>query len=149
MGDLRNISTRFQTAVDLYDETLQQTIAETAPGFVPETIQVQLTSGIKSTGLKITPQYATTYYSGKKFKLNPLAGLGTPDLKVSGTFYEGIAVVVNAKSFVTSSNVDYADKLELQYGSEIYGLTAENKSYYSTEIVKPALFAKIREQTTG
>lgn len=148
MGTLRNLSERFQLALDAYDQTLQETIEETK-GQIITYNQQQLYSGITSNGSKITPQYGTPSYAKIKYNDNPSAGLGTPDLYLYGDFYNGMGVVVNQKSFVTSSSDSKAGKLELKYGSEIYGLDAQNSTSYSLESVRPILFAKIKSQTTG
>lgn len=149
MGTLRNLANNFNAALAAYDTTLQQTIEETAPEIVPNYVRTQMYSGITGLGSKITPQYATADYTKIKFQDNPGPGAGTPDLYLYGDFYNGIGVVVNAKSFVTSSSDSKAGKLELKYGSDIYKLTTQNRSAYSLNSVKPMLFAKIKAQTTG
>ena len=148
MGTLRNLSQRFETALAAYDDTLQETIEETK-GQIVSYNQTQLYSGFTAAGTKVQPDYRTDDYAKIKFQDNPTAGLGTPDLYLYGDFYNGIGVVVNKKSFVTSSNDSKAARLELKYGSEIYGLDAQNAAAYSIQSVKPILFAKIRNQTTG
>lgn len=148
MGTLRNLSNRFQLAVSLYDETLRESIEQTK-GEIITYNQLQLYSGITSAGYKLSPQYSDGRYAEAKNIDNTAPGLGVPDLYLTGTFYKGIGVVVNSKSFVTSSSDQKAQKLELKYGSEIYGLTAQNKSEYSLHSVKVVLFAKIKAQTIG
>lgn len=106
--------------------------------------QQQLYIGRKSTNAKITPKYAGAYYAKGKAAVNPTPGFGTPDLFVTGAFYKGFGVVVNSKEYTVNSNDEKASKLELQYGSEIYGLTKENKADFAINTLFPAVREYIR-----
>lgn len=106
--------------------------------------QQQLYTGRKSTNAKITPKYAGVYYAKGKAAVNPMPGFGTPDLFVTGAFYKGFGVVVNSKEYTVNSNEEKASKLELQYGSEIYGLTKENKADFAINTLLPAVREYIR-----
>lgn len=100
--------------------------------------------GVKATGTKITPRYKSKYYAREKSASNPRPGTGVPDLFVTGAFYKGFGVVVNNKSFTVNSNDSKAPKLELEYGSEIYGLTKESKTDFSINTLLPAVREYIR-----
>lgn len=121
----------------------------------------QLNSGIRSDGLTLKPydpklkyygkeypQYRKEYYEQFKNSLNPNPGLGNPDLFLTGEFYKGIGVVVNANSnsFTVSSSSEKAKRLELRYGSQIYGLTKENKTKYAIDVLQPTLNTNIKNQ---
>lgn len=145
MTTLHSTSTKWQAMVSIYDTTLQQTFEETKQDAVVYNRQ-QLYTGIKSDGSKLSPHYATLQYSTKKYGLNSKPGLSIPDLYVTGAFYNGIGVVVNQKSLTFDSSDTKSAKLELEYTSQIYGLTAQNKSRYSLGSVKPNLFNKLKTQ---
>lgn len=109
----------------------------------------QLLQGYMSTGEQISPQYASPIYALEKSAMNPLPGFLTPDLRLTGSFYQGIGVVVNAKenTFTVSSSDIKAPRLELKYSSAIYGLTKQNKSFYALETLKPVFFEKLHSAT--
>lgn len=119
----------------------------------------QLESGEDSTGSflksydpklryygKEYPEYRKQYYQVFKNELNPKPGLGNPDLFLTGEFYKGIGVVVTDTTYTVESNSEKAPRLELRYGSQIYGLTTENKTTYCSETLKPAIINNIRQQ---
>lgn len=111
-------------------------------------VRGQLHYGEDKTGHQIAPKYKSEGYAIAKEELNPVPGLGTPDLFVTGDFYNGIQEVVNATgySFTIESNDEKAPKLELKYGEDIYGLNEENQGYYATEVLKPRLIINIKNE---
>lgn len=108
----------------------------------------QLHAGQDNTGGLIDRKYKRKQYALFKEELNPVPGYGTPDLYVSGNFYNGIGVVVNSSqwNFTISSSDSKAPKLELKYSTDIYGLDPENTEYLSQEIIKPKIIDSLRNQ---
>lgn len=145
MGTVFNFDEKIQ-ALDI-KEAIVESVAETqyAPlGFV----RGQLHYGEDGTGYQISPKYKSEGYALQKEELNPVPGLGTPDLFVTGDFYNSLEEVVNksAYSFTIDGTDEKAPKLELKYGDEIYALNDQNKEYYSNEILKPYLVSKIKTE---
>jgi hypothetical protein len=83
-------------------------------------------------------KYQSSAYARRKNQMNPLPGLGNPDLKYTGAFYRGIsATVANGKIKVQSSD-SKAVELEAKYGKDkIFGLNPEEMQDFTQAKVKP------------
>ncbi len=102
----------------------------------------QLTKGERSDGTKIRPNYADSGYAAFKNARNPRAGKGTPDLKDTGDFYQGIKVRVTRQSVITSGTDEKTDALQFKYGDEIIGINIEGLD--ARELLMPELLIKIK-----
>lgn len=92
------------------------------------------------------PEYKGDFYQVFKNKLNPKPGIGNPDLFLTGEFYKGIGVVVTPTEYTVNSTSENAPRLEIKYGSEIYGLTPQNQGIYCEETLQPAIIASLVQQ---
>lgn len=106
----------------------------------------QLYMGYGSNDNPLSPKYRSEGYAEFKQSQNPKPGLGTPDLFLSGAFYNSLQLDVNKSqmTFTVSSKDEKAPKLERKYGEKIYGLDSENKGYFSQEILRPKIIDKLR-----
>jgi len=102
---------------------------------------------LKSDGT-LLKQYFDREYAIYKNELNPFPGLGNPDLNLHGDFYSGFYATVKGSKIEFGSTDSKSDKLQRQYGKNIFGLTEENKSDYAVETVRP-LVVNYLEQKTG
>ncbi len=127
-------------------ELLADSIEETAPEYVELNTQ-QLFKGLDGMGQSIRPLYRSAKYARVKNQSNPLPGYGTPDLKLTGAFYQGYELKVEGDELVKDSDVDYADQLFEKYGNEIGQLDEENHEEYIQENLAPAFYDRVREQT--
>lgn len=107
-----------------------ESVEDTEKDFIEANTTGQLLFGIDKNDQRITPGYKSKYYAKKKALINPLPGLGTPDLKVSGNFYDKMRIKVNRENIEISSGVDYAKRLEENYGDSIYGLNDKQRPAY-------------------
>ena len=88
-------------------------------------ITSQLGKGIKGDGSKIVPQYSDQYAKKK--------GKKTPDLKVSGSFWDSIKItsiqdnIAQIEGNLTNKGFDVAKHHEKRYTSGIYELTKQNR----------------------
>lgn len=98
----------------------------------------QLFEGYDKTGEKIKRKYRSNKYARVKNEMNPLPGLGTPDLKVTGSFYRGIRVDYSGGTLRTKSTDEKGDDLEAKYDN-IYGLGGEFKKDFVNDSLRPAL----------
>jgi len=103
----------------------------------------QLTRGERSDGTKISPRYADSGYAAFKNARNPRAGKGTPDLKDTGDFYQGIKVRVTRQSIITSGTDEKTDALQFKYGDEIIGINVEGLDV--VDLLMPELLMKIKQ----
>lgn len=106
----------------------------------------QLKLGIDSKGQKLKPKYSRVRYARAKNSVNPLPGLGTPDLKLTGSFYSNFYLTAKNKEFELFSSDDKADKLQAKYGKDIFGLTVENNKIVNYEILLPRLLEWVLNQ---
>lgn len=128
--------------------TITACIEQTKDDYIELNTQQQLFKGLDATGNEMAPLYKSPYYAKKKNQMNPIPGLGVPDLKVTGSFYQKMNIEVESDSFKISSDVDYAQYLEKNYEDEkIYGLTEENQEEYNQGPFFNALEQKITEET--
>lgn len=80
--------------------------------------RIQLLTGAGNDGKKIKPKYSNKKYSDKKSKLNPLAGRGNPDLKLSGDTHDNLDLTVgvpNDSAYTVYSDVPYFKYLDKKY----------------------------------
>ncbi len=87
----------------------------------------QLRRGLTASGDFIRPPYRSFTYADLKKASGSLAPFGTPDLKYTGSFHQDMETRVDSRTFNVMSTDDKADELQRKYGSDIFGLTEENK----------------------
>jgi hypothetical protein len=83
----------------------------------------QLKQGVSATGGSFR-KYQNKAYAIKKNKMNPLPGLGNPDLKYTGSFYDGIFVNVSGDKITIGSHDEKAQMLEANY-KNVFGLSPQ------------------------
>jgi len=89
----------------------------------------QLEKGTDRNGKKIKPKYKSKSYAKRKNKMNSAAGLGTPDLKVTGQLHDEIGVIVEGVDvFVTSFDEKMKYKSIQQYLPNAFGLNRKNQT---------------------
>ena len=97
----------------------------------------QMLSGIRADGEEIG-QYKSISYALEKNKLNPKAGFGAVDLRLTGQFQSEMLLQVWGENYSIISDDPKTGKLADQYGEEIFGLTVENKTV-ANEIIVPSI----------
>lgn len=91
-------------------------------------------------------KYRSNSYAARKELINPKAGFGNVDLKLTGSFYNEIFVDVRTNTVVVDSADEKAGSLIEKYGEDIFGLNPENQSDYSKNKMGPVATGKIKEQ---
>lgn len=104
-------------------------------GDIEEVQKGQLLHGETPEGTKITPDYASPDYEAYKYAMNGLAGLGTPDLRLTGAFYNGVYFRVNGTEWEISSTDSKTEELEEKY-RPIFGLQEKKKDSIRELITK-------------
>ena len=127
------------------DVISQNSIEETKDEIVKKQKE-QLLQGLNAKGEKIG-RYRSNKYARAKNQMNPLPGLGVPDLKLTGAFHAGINVTINTETFKTESTDSKGPDLEAKYGNEILGLNEESKDEYVKESLRPEFLKRIRKIT--
>jgi len=122
------------------ENDIHDAIQNTLPDYQDQQ-QQQLFEGKNSKGEEIGA-YRNELYANYKHELNSRPGFGVPDLKLTGNFYRSIQSNVTKDEIETRADgVDYAPKLEQQYGSVIFGLDDDHRGVY----VEKAFFPKLKE----
>ena len=111
-------------------------------------VQNQHVFGLSGTGNKITPSYAGKLYSQFKESLNPSAGYGIPDVKVTGAYNDGMSLKIEGDNYVIDSDVSYAQSASInQYGNSLNLPTDQSKGEYWNEVLAPEIIDYIKEET--
>lgn len=138
MATINSLLQKFQS-LDT-DEIINDSLVATTPEF-EDAQRLQLTAGKTKTGEAIQPTYMSNKYAAAKNEMNTLPGLGVPDLKLTGSFYEGIDVEVGGDAFDIISKDEKGPQLENKY-PDIFGLGTDFKKDY-IEILSPIVNEKI------
>lgn len=129
------------------EEIVEYSLQEVSAEYVRKNLD-QLYEGMGSDGQKIVPQYRRQKYARAKNEMNPTPGFGTPDLFLTGEFYRQTEAKIEGGDLVEESSVEYAKKLEEQYGDDqIWGLDEENHDEFVNEDLQPLIIEKIMELT--
>ena len=110
----------------------------------------QLSAGINVNGGTF-PKYEFPEYAKLKNKMNPVPGIGNPDLKYTGDFHRSITAEITGTKIDIRSNLtgEKVQNLEQWYSPErIYGLSEEYRIKHIEENINP-VFADEIERATG
>lgn len=89
--------------------------------------------------------YAEQSYAGFKVDIvGSDAPLGTPDLKLSGDFYNGFKIILNSTTITITSDDIKTLKLEGKYG-DIFGLQPDKLTELAVVYVLPRLQERIKQ----
>jgi hypothetical protein len=113
--------------------------------FIADKNKDQLNSGLTIEGEKITPDYVSDDYAKAKQDMNSKPGLFTPDLFLSGDFYEGLTADLAGQNIEIFSTDWKSDDLEKKYG-DIFGLTKSNMEQLKREFILPELLNLIHNE---
>ncbi len=105
----------------------------------------QLLHGIKGDGKQIG-KYRNRAYAAKKYAMNPLAGIGNVDLKLTGSVHNDIFVDVRDREFIIDSADTKMEGLTEKYGDP-FGLTDENEAVYIEETLQDQFTFRMRNKT--
>lgn len=104
----------------------------------------QMIHGLNSKGTAIG-KYRSKTYAQKKANMNPLAGEGNVDLKLTGSFYDAIFTDVRSEGIIVDSADQKSSALQQKYGTTIFGLDDDNKQEYINE-VKPVFIQMVTDE---
>ena len=103
--------------------------------------------GERSDNERLAP-YRSITYALEKNNINPSPGLFNPDLYLTGDFQGGFYAQVKSGKSVSFGSTDFkSDRLERDYGKEIFGLTFDNKKVYLDTSIMPGIRSYITRQT--
>lgn len=105
--------------------------------------QEQMLQGLNAKGEKIG-RYRNNKYARYKNEINPLPGLGVPDLKLKGGFFSGMQTNVTLETFTTDSVDEKSPQLKAKYG-DIFGLTDNSKTEYIQQL-RPVFVERMKQK---
>jgi hypothetical protein len=125
---------------------VEETTRDTATNYLTLN-KDQMLHGLTSTGEKIGT-YRNPAYAAMKAQLNPLAGDGNVDLKLTGAYQGAMFVERRTDGLYVDSTDEKALKLRAQYGSTMFGLDDDYAQQY-VDIAQPVLVEKVLEALGG
>lgn len=109
-------------------------------------IKEQLTSGYSAKG-KIKPKYRNPTYARMKSEMNALPGNGTPDLRLTGAFYNSIQVDIGGQDVEFLATDSKSESLTEKYGDEVLGMSEKQHNYLIEEPLFITFIGLIKEKT--
>lgn len=93
----------------------------------------QMSFAVNSKGETIG-KYRSQAYAQKKNQMNPDAGFGNVDLKLTGSFYAGMEATAEASGMNIDSTDQKSKMLQQNYGASIFGLFGEWKEPFLQDL---------------
>lgn len=97
--------------------------------------RLQLLMGLRADGKKIG-KYKDPHYAVRKFQMNPLAGFGFMDWRVTGALHKDVFAEIRENSVVFFSLDAKTNKLVERFGDP-FGLTKKNTGEAVASYIKP------------
>ena len=136
----RNIKALRSEIFNIIVESIEETLNEAI-----ELNKSQLFENSMDRKGKKLRQYRSKDYARKKNMMNPLPGLGSPDLFDTGKFFDSFDAQIVGQSVLFYATDSKTGSLIEKYGSDIFGLTNEAKGYYR-ETLMPIIIKKINDK---
>lgn len=142
MATISEMKARFETLLTNAGQ-MAQYVLETTDEEAIKLVQEQLRQGKDGNDNFLAP-YRDPEYAAYKLTLNPL---GVTDLRLHGSFYEGMLVQADETSLsIISNDVKWA-KLARKYGLDITRLSPESKQFFVVNSFQPRFIKLICDYT--
>jgi len=126
--------------VELAEESLREN-----KDYVLNANKDQLLDGERADGTRIVPKYVSKSYAKWKHKINNRAGEGTPDLRLTGRFYEKFFInILGQNRYIISSLDDKTKMLSDKYDYKIFGLNTDNSEEIGKRYVQPTFIKRLK-----
>ena len=105
----------------------------------------QLSEGIRSDLQQIRPVYVDQWYANMKQRMNGKPKNGTPDLKLTGSFYDGFVIKMQGYNKYSVTSIDSkTNSLVNDYRITIFGFTPRSKQMITELIMQSALIERLK-----
>lgn len=104
----------------------------------------QLTAGFDKQGARLR-RYRSPKYARVKNAVNPLPGLGNPDLKVTGAFHRGIHIARFTPTALTLTSTNSKAENLLKSYPNVLGLGGTYKKDFINTRLRPAFIRNVRK----
>lgn len=116
--------------------TVRQSIINTKEDLL-EVQRLQMLEGKNSDGEEIG-EYKSEKYALKKYEINPVPGLGVPDLRLTGEWQGELDVEVGSDTVtIKAPENEKTPRLIELFGLQILGLNQESSAVYSVQYLQP------------
>lgn len=147
MGTVTEMRKRFEVVAATIDVLAKEIILAYSTELIG-LLQENLSLGKDGHGYNITPEYASEAYARFKQDRGSLAPMGTPDLKLYGTFYDRMRVEwLTADGFSIISEDTKFRKLMRMYGLDVMKLSEPAIQYFRVNYAHPNFIRKIAALT--
>ncbi len=144
MSGLKEYSAKIQNLLSELTEIEDNIIDDNADSYVNENVKYLYEQGKTSEGVSL-PEYAE---STKKYKIRKGQPIDRMTLRDTKAFHNSFFAEYNyGKLEITASDVK-TTVLTKRYGSDIFGLTEENRRKVSREIILPIFVSEIKNLLT-
>lgn len=126
------------------DTVISESVEAVAPQ-ITDRQRDQMLEGKNAEG-KTIGRYRDPAYARYKNSLNPVPGLGIPDLKLTGEFYREIYAEVRGDKVIIDSTNEKTEALAKRFGESIFGLNKATKAELIKKDLKPVFLKNIREK---
>lgn len=134
MAGVREVYNKLKSLQDNLPAIAEQSVSD-VKNDLSTSQKEQLLQGVSSTGGTFR-KYRSASYAKLKNKMNPIPGLGNPDLKYTGSFYDGIFVTVANGIITIGSHDEKAQMLEANY-KNVFGLDPQDMEDFLYGKLKP------------
>ena len=124
------------------DKIVTDTMEEAAP-LITDMQKEQMLSGKNREGKK-SGRYRNPSYARMKNAMNPIPGLGVPDLRLTGEFYLGVYTEIRGDKVILDSTDEKTPALALRFGESIFGLSPVTKVELIKEDLRPLFIRNMR-----
>lgn len=105
----------------------------------------QLSEGMRSDMTPIRPVYRSEWYANMKQGMNNKPKKFTPDLKLTGSFYDGFVIKMQGYNKYSVSSIDSkTNSLVNDYRITIFGFTPRSKQMITELIMQSALIERLK-----
>jgi hypothetical protein len=143
MATIRGFVERFKSIN--FKEVTMDSFIETNEVVIEKNLD-QLGDGKSKNGTPLK-KYASDNYAVFKHRLNPSPGLGNPDLKLTGKYWDGWFIKQTGETQYEMGSTDSkAAYLDAHYNKEQYGLDSDSRANYIKEDYLPILTKNVRKK---
>ena len=135
--DFAKLHRNFTELIDSLEELVIESAMELKSSLADLNVK-QMEEGTGSDDKPIRPEYQNKNYAKSKKSIGSKAPLGTPDLKLTGSFHSGVEAIKKGKAIVMWSTDEKTEKLDRKYPKAL-GLNKKSKTENKPDLIETML----------
>lgn len=144
MGTIKNLYDAC-SALD-FKKTVEEAVINSGSALIDYNRRQLYERSEKASGENLDP-YNSVLYALYKESLNPKPGLMHPDLYLTGAFHRAFTLIVKDYTYEVDSTDSKSTDLKAKYGDDIFGLSPDSKTEYTSSELFQALKQLIEDRT--